>query len=219
MSHLGERLSALIDGELGHAERERALSHLAGCEACRCEAEMLRHLKRRLYGMHAPEPPLDFMGRLSEVTRADPGLAEPPPLPSRGFLSGLWRRGREGGGGSESPSPGEAGPPPEPWSRSGGAIGRAFAEGPGNAGPGLLRGGMQPRYAFFGLSLMVLALGTAFLGTAGEQEEDPAPIAHQESAEREPPALPVSIEVPWAQEREDTAVQPVLWPVLYFPER
>ena len=38
MSHLGERLSALIDGELDGAELDRAHAHLAGCEPCRTAA-------------------------------------------------------------------------------------------------------------------------------------------------------------------------------------
>ena len=39
--HLGERLSALIDGELSDTQRERVLAHLAGCEDCRREAAAL----------------------------------------------------------------------------------------------------------------------------------------------------------------------------------
>lgn len=48
MSHLGHRLSALIDGELGHMERDRVLVHLVRCEPCRAEAVALRTLKRRM---------------------------------------------------------------------------------------------------------------------------------------------------------------------------
>jgi anti-sigma factor RsiW len=48
MSHLGHRVSALIDGELDAAERDRVLVHLAGCESCRQEAVALRTLKRRM---------------------------------------------------------------------------------------------------------------------------------------------------------------------------
>ena len=47
--HLGERLSALIDGELSDTQRERVLAHLAGCEDCRREAVALRLLKRRMH--------------------------------------------------------------------------------------------------------------------------------------------------------------------------
>ena len=51
MSHLGDRLSALVDGELGGAERDRAHAHLAGCEQCRAEAAELRALKQKLRGL------------------------------------------------------------------------------------------------------------------------------------------------------------------------
>ncbi|OLT25587.1 hypothetical protein BJF83_05375 [Nocardiopsis sp. CNR-923] len=72
MDHLGERLSALVDGELGPAEHERALIHLAKCESCRFEADMTRRLKRRLNGLGEPEPDNDFLGRLASLSR-DPG--------------------------------------------------------------------------------------------------------------------------------------------------
>jgi RNA polymerase sigma-70 factor (ECF subfamily) len=49
--HLGERLSALIDGELSDTQRERVLAHLAGCEDCRREAVALRLLKRRMHAL------------------------------------------------------------------------------------------------------------------------------------------------------------------------
>jgi anti-sigma factor RsiW len=62
MSHLGHRLSALIDGELGVDERDRALVHLARCEDCRAEAAALRALKRR-------------MTALGEAGAMDDGLA------------------------------------------------------------------------------------------------------------------------------------------------
>jgi len=48
MTHLGDRLSALVDGELDGAERDRAYAHLASCEQCRTEAAELRALKQKL---------------------------------------------------------------------------------------------------------------------------------------------------------------------------
>jgi anti-sigma factor RsiW len=51
VSHLGQRLSALIDGELNHAQRERVLAHLARCEPCRREATALRALKQRMHAL------------------------------------------------------------------------------------------------------------------------------------------------------------------------
>jgi len=51
VSHLGQRLSALIDGELNHTQRERVLAHLAQCEPCRLEAVALRVLKQRMHAL------------------------------------------------------------------------------------------------------------------------------------------------------------------------
>ncbi len=56
MSHLGDRLSALIDGELDGAERDRASAHLASCEQCRAEAAELRALKQKLRDLMAGAP-------------------------------------------------------------------------------------------------------------------------------------------------------------------
>ncbi|MEV6837698.1 zf-HC2 domain-containing protein [Streptomyces sp. NPDC051133] len=54
--HLGDRLSALVDGELGHETRERVLAHLATCARCRAEAEAQRALKN-VFAEAAPPPP------------------------------------------------------------------------------------------------------------------------------------------------------------------
>jgi anti-sigma factor RsiW len=48
MTHLGQQLSALIDGELDVSERERVLIHMARCGSCRDEVAALRVLKRRM---------------------------------------------------------------------------------------------------------------------------------------------------------------------------
>jgi len=73
MSHLGGRLSALIDGELSDAERDQAHAHLAGCDECRAEAAALRTLKRRVRGLG--ETPAD--GDLTRRLIALGGLPEP----------------------------------------------------------------------------------------------------------------------------------------------
>ncbi|MBC6462573.1 anti-sigma factor family protein, partial [Actinomadura sp. HBU206391] len=67
MSHLGERLTALVDGELGHEERDRALAHLAACEQCRAEAEALRRLKSQLRGLRGVVPEPGLLGRLNAM--------------------------------------------------------------------------------------------------------------------------------------------------------
>jgi anti-sigma factor RsiW len=70
MSHLGHRLSALIDGELDGVERDRVLVHLAGCESCRTDAVALRTLKRRMNALG--EAAAD-----AALTRRLMGLAQP----------------------------------------------------------------------------------------------------------------------------------------------
>lgn len=74
---LGDTLSALVDGELDHAARERALAHLGGCVGCRAEVEAHRRLKARLAGLDAdPVPPNALTGRLLGL--AVPGVDLPP---------------------------------------------------------------------------------------------------------------------------------------------
>jgi anti-sigma factor RsiW len=77
MSHLGDRLSALVDGELDGAELDRAHAHLASCERCRAEAAELRALKRKLRELTARAPAeADVTRRLIAIT--GPGGPLPP---------------------------------------------------------------------------------------------------------------------------------------------
>ncbi|WP_149184261.1 zf-HC2 domain-containing protein [Streptomyces sp. TRM49041] len=54
--HLGDRLAALVDGELGHDARERVLAHLATCARCKSEADAQRRVKS-VFAESAPPPP------------------------------------------------------------------------------------------------------------------------------------------------------------------
>ena len=77
MSHLGNWLSALVDGELDGAERDRAHAHLAGCEQCRAEAAELRALKQKLRSLTTRAPAEAAMtSRLIAMT--GPGGPQPP---------------------------------------------------------------------------------------------------------------------------------------------
>ena len=75
MSHLGERLSALIDGELSHQQRERVLAHLANCGPCRQEAAALRMLKQRMHALGEATADTALTDRLIAVA----GVAGPAP--------------------------------------------------------------------------------------------------------------------------------------------
>jgi anti-sigma factor RsiW len=77
MSHLGDRLSALIDGELDGAERDRASAHLASCEQCRTEAAELRALKRKLSTLLSRAPAEAAMTRRL-IAMTGPGGPLPP---------------------------------------------------------------------------------------------------------------------------------------------
>jgi hypothetical protein len=76
MSHLGRHLSALIDGELNGAERDRVHAHLARCMTCRAEAKELRELKRRMTALR--DVPADDALTRRLVAIAEPGDPVPP---------------------------------------------------------------------------------------------------------------------------------------------
>jgi anti-sigma factor RsiW len=108
VTHLGPRLSALIDGELDGSERERVLWHMTKCGSCRDEAAALRTLKRRVNALHEAAAGAGMAGltgrlmSLSDVLRLDdprsaldgsaPGTIWPPPPPAGG-----WPLGEHGG--------------------------------------------------------------------------------------------------------------------------
>ncbi|TDQ54747.1 anti-sigma factor family protein [Actinorugispora endophytica] len=178
MSHLGERLSAFVDGELGHGDRDRVLSHLAKCEACRFEAEMLRTLKRRLHALGAPEPGSDFLGRLSALSgtgRAAPPDDVPPGPPGRspGFFGSSPPLGssRPIGGGLPQVSGGAAvRTPVDP-----GPPARAVAPVPERIGARFRSNWGRARYAVAGASVVAVALSAAFV--AGEEPSDVPVVA------------------------------------------
>jgi len=77
VSHLGEQISALIDGELTGADLDRANAHLAACARCRAEAAELRQLKRDLRALFEVDGDDALTRRL--LAMAGPG----GPVPSR----------------------------------------------------------------------------------------------------------------------------------------
>jgi anti-sigma factor RsiW len=82
VSHLGRRLSALIDGELGDSEREQAHAHLVGCDACRAEAASLRMLKRRIGGLGETRADSELTRRLIALGGLpDPATPATPAAP------------------------------------------------------------------------------------------------------------------------------------------
>ncbi|MEV8016232.1 zf-HC2 domain-containing protein [Streptomyces sp. NPDC086554] len=85
--HLGDRLAALVDGELGHDARERVLAHLATCPKCKTEADSQRRLKSVFAEVAPPPPSESFLARLQGL----PGGGSEPPggprAPGGGFAT------------------------------------------------------------------------------------------------------------------------------------
>ncbi|MFI6700458.1 anti-sigma factor family protein [Streptomyces sp. NPDC050509] len=62
--HLGDRLAALVDGELDHDARERVLAHLATCARCKAEADAQRRLKTAFAQAAPPQLSAGLLARL-----------------------------------------------------------------------------------------------------------------------------------------------------------
>jgi anti-sigma factor RsiW len=78
--HLGERISALVDGELDHDARDRALAHLSRCELCRAAVAEERWVKARLKQLPATEPSAALLTSLFAAVPASPLGFEPASL-------------------------------------------------------------------------------------------------------------------------------------------
>ncbi|WP_218566181.1 zf-HC2 domain-containing protein [Vallicoccus soli] len=126
--HLGPRVSALVDGELGHDDRDRCLAHAAECPPCLAALDAERRAKAAVArlgagaedrdGAAAGLPP-GLAARLLAI--ADPPPAAPPGPPA-GAGAGL------AGGPRGATRPGRG---PQREARPGG---RADATGPGRPG-------------------------------------------------------------------------------------
>ncbi|HEU4674393.1 MAG TPA: hypothetical protein VFS29_00280 [Motilibacteraceae bacterium] len=75
-AHLGERTSPLVDGELDHDARDRALAHAAECPDCLAALDAERRLKSLLASAPSPAVPDALTARLLAI--ADPGGPMPP---------------------------------------------------------------------------------------------------------------------------------------------
>lgn len=82
--HLGPRLAALVDGELSHDDRDRALAHIAGCAQCRTLVESERTLKGQLGAMAMPEPSARLMAALFQIPQTQGARREPEDGPPPG---------------------------------------------------------------------------------------------------------------------------------------
>jgi putative zinc finger protein len=162
VSHLGPRVSALVDGELGHEARDRALAHVAHCASCREALDAERSLKALLRGAETPPPSSALLAALSGLGEpGDPVAPRPRAMPLGPVVPTL-------------PPPGRG-----PFARR--TPGRRDSRGPG-AG----RVHRRTRVVAAGaLSFAGLVLGTAFAagGAAGEPGVPVVPPAAELSVE------------------------------------
>ncbi len=161
MTHLGQRLSALIDGELDGSERERVFVHMARCGSCRDEVAALRMLKRRMNGLGEAAAGAGLTGRLMSLSELV-GLDDPRVTAGMQRAETIW------------PSRGSPGPPPPPAPAGGWP-----AHGhPGQGATAASRPDQRTsRYFLAGsLAVFLAGLGTAAFIVGGEpQARAPAP--------------------------------------------
>ncbi len=63
-SHLGDSLSALLDGELSPGEQEVARAHLAACPSCAEELSAVGQARSWVRGLPQVDPPFGFYERM-----------------------------------------------------------------------------------------------------------------------------------------------------------
>jgi hypothetical protein len=69
--HLGDRLSAFVDGELRDDARDRVLAHLASCSGCKDAADEQRQLKSVVAAADPPALSAGFLARLQGLPGGD----------------------------------------------------------------------------------------------------------------------------------------------------
>jgi len=78
MTHLGTLVSALADDQLSPATRERALTHVAGCDRCAAELAVARAVRKRLSCARDVLPTSDLTSRLLALSAQMPAAQGDP---------------------------------------------------------------------------------------------------------------------------------------------
>jgi anti-sigma factor RsiW len=82
MMHLGDHVSALVDGQLPPEVTEEANAHLATCPVCLQAVERERAVKAWLTGLSAPEPRDDLVLRLLSIPQGGPVVTTSAVVPA-----------------------------------------------------------------------------------------------------------------------------------------
>jgi hypothetical protein len=98
VTHLGERITPLVDGQLPADAAERASMHLVSCRPCRDAVEAERLMKSRLATLGSPQPAEDFVRRLLHLAGPEgpmpPRVGHVPGTPRPRQISGPYRATR-----------------------------------------------------------------------------------------------------------------------------
>jgi hypothetical protein len=98
VTHLGERITPLVDGQLPADAAERASMHLVSCRPCRDAVEAERLMKSRLATLGSPQPAEDFVRRLLHLAGPEgpmpPRVGHVPGTPRPRQISGPSRATR-----------------------------------------------------------------------------------------------------------------------------
>ena len=92
MSHLGSRISALVDGQLSVADTERALAHVAVCPECSAELAASRAARRALAAADEVAPTPDLTARLLSLAALDRHARGRPVRPAGAAVARRARR-------------------------------------------------------------------------------------------------------------------------------
>ncbi|MEO3975926.1 zf-HC2 domain-containing protein [Streptomyces sp. CAU 1734] len=129
--HLGDRLAALVDGELKHDVRDRVLAHLATCPKCKAEADAQRRLKD-VFAQTAPPPPSEGLLARLQGLPAGPGGGDGTPFGPGPLIDSVF-------GGMSPPSGRPGDPLPETFGYVPGGHRRPKAPSAGPVGSGGFR--------------------------------------------------------------------------------
>jgi anti-sigma factor RsiW len=159
MSHLGDLLSAHVDGELDGAEQDKVSVHLARCEQCREEAAQLRALKRQIgeLAAHVPGEP-DMTQRLLEIAEVAAVIGASTPARKHRVLS----RPSRALAGRGPTAPGPAGPRRSRAPKLSPKLNPKLSPK-----PILKRMSRRRKYAVLGAVSIVVSLGTAAFSVGG----------------------------------------------------
>ena len=80
--HVGERLSAYVDGDLEPKERERIEAHLEACAACRRQLWQLRQTLNLIRSLPEEEPPPSLRAAVMSRVRQEAERREERPMPA-----------------------------------------------------------------------------------------------------------------------------------------